>query len=184
MLLITEVIVRAFTPDLAVLGHVLTLARACQPRSNGILACLRRLWREAVGHSLIELLDSFILLAWELLRHVHATDRLLSARNQLPIVCYRHFLTLDVLENAHIVLLIGQLLLAVDGQAAFWVLRACVMLLWGLDEGQVHLLHVVLGSEDDSRGSDIVLVRLEALLLARNSEGLRARGLIRRVYLH
>ena len=184
VLLIAEVIVCAFTSDLAVLRHILALARARQPRSNGILARLRRLWRETVGHSLIKLLDSLILLAWELLRHIHATDSLLSARNQLPIVSYRHFLTLDVLEYAHIVLLVGQLLLAVDGEAAFLVLRADVMLLWRLDEWQVDLLHVVLGPEHDSRGGDIVLVGLEALLLARNSEGLRARGLIGCVYLH
>lgn len=107
---------------------------------------------------MVKLLHSLVLLARELLRHVHATDGLLPIRNQLPIVCYRHFLTLNVLENAHIVLLVSQLLFPIDCQASFWLVGADVMLLWRLNEWKIDLFHVVLGSDDYSRGSDAPLV--------------------------
>ena len=104
-----------------------------------------------------ELLHPLVLLARELLRHVHATDGLLATGNYLPIVSYRHFLTLDVLEDAHIVLLISQLLFSIDRKASFW-LGADVVLLWRLDEWKVNLLHMVLRSDHNSGGSDAPLV--------------------------
>lgn len=106
MLLVAQVVVRALTSDLAVFGDVLALTHAGQGCGN---RSLRRLRRETMGLGLVKLLDSLVLLAREFLRHVHGTHRLLPAASlhKLTIVRYRHLLTLNVLENAHVVLLVS-----------------------------------------------------------------------------
>lgn len=48
VLLITQVVVRALTPDLAIFCHVLALTHPCQASSGRVLACLSCLWRETM----------------------------------------------------------------------------------------------------------------------------------------